>query len=232
MRYLSTSVPGVIAVLSLLAPPPAARAAGPKEAGAVTTLKSAAGVAGQLLDTANLLDRITETKGPATTRVAARPVLEAVHLTVSFRVPGVEVQDRLTNEVLGREVPGRSVSATVRVDCLVHCAMDAGKVRLEADPDYPDTVVVVLPPFGLSAGFPEGELAEYEVEYGGLRSPWLDKEKAAELRRQMYATAREKAIAQFREESLAPLRRDVARAVERSLRDRFPSRRIHVTFGE
>lgn len=187
-----------------------------------------ADVIGQLLQE---LDRVTLRRGTPLVRLGAQLDVESVRLVTTFRVRGVEVEDYLTNEVLGMEVPGRRVQVTVRLDCLVHCMLNVGAIRIAADPDYPDTIEVQLPKLELKGEFPEGEEAAYEVVYGGLRSPWLDRDKASELRRKMYQEARKRAVASFREGDAARHQAMVAREVERLLRAQFPDKRIHVKWG-
>jgi hypothetical protein len=138
------------------------------------------------------------------------------------------VRDHLSNEVLGREVPGRRVDVVVTVDCVVRCTIDPRAIEIMADPGYPDTVVVTLPPVRLSADFAEGAEAAYEVGYGRLRSPLLDREKAAGLRREMYAAARQKAADALSASLLPAFRDELARELERLLRKKFPGQRIHV----
>jgi hypothetical protein len=178
-----------------------------------------------------LLDRLTEAKGHPAARAGRSPAFERFELSARFRVPGVEVRDHVTNEVFGREVPGRRVEVVVKVDCVVRCTIDPAAVTVAPDPDYPDTVVVTLPPVRVSADFAEGAEAEFEVEYGLLRNPWWDGEKAAEPRREMYAAAKRQAAATIEGESLAAFREEMARELEKLLRKKFPGKRIYVRSG-
>ena len=130
------------------------------------------------------------------------------------------MRDQVANEVFGTEVPGRRVAVTVKVDCVVRCTIDLHAIEIAPDPDYPDTVVVTLPPVRVSADFGEGA----EAEYGRLRNSLLDGEKAAELRREMYAAARRKAADSFGEVSLLAFRDEPAREVEKLFRKQFPGR--------
>ncbi len=214
------------ATLSFALTSPAATAAPP-----VPSAVKAVGLARDLASAAELLDRLTEAKGRSEVRGDRTAVFEGLQLSARFLVPGVEVRDHIPNEVFGPEAPGRRVAVTVKVDCVVRCTINPRAIEITTDLDYPDTVVVTLPAVRVSADFAEGAEAEYEVEYGRLRSPALDGEKAAELRREMYAAARQKAADMFGEASLPAFRDELAREVEKLLRKQFPGKRIHVRNG-
>jgi hypothetical protein len=184
------------------------------------------GLARDLADAAALLDRLTEVKGWPEVRAGGAPALEALELSARFHALAVEVRNHITNEVFGREVPGRRVEVVIKVDCVVCCTIDARAVEIVPDPDYPDTVIVTLLPARVSADFADGAEAEYEVEYGGLRNRLLDGDKAAELRREIYAAARRQAADTFGEASLPGFCDELARELEKLLRKKFPGKRI------
>ncbi len=179
---------------------------------------------GQLLqELASLLEDATRKKGTSRSRLADKEKVETIELAVVTRQT-VEVESDFGNEVLGIMMPGRRVSCQVRVEIEVRTSFDCRRVRIEVDPDYPDTVTVVLPQPRLTADFVEGADAEYRVDYGWLRSKWLDSEAAAEFRRQLYAEAKAKALQKRRRDQAAlPLRE-----LQRDLRKRFPGQRIYL----
>lgn len=152
-------LPNAVLSLVLLSP---VRAAEP----GLTDAAKALGLARNLADASAFLDRLTEAKGRPAARAEATPVYEGLDLSARFRIPRVEVRDHITNEVFGREVPGRRVDVSVKVDCIVRCTIDPGDIEISSDPDYPDTVIVKLPPIRVSADFAEDALADFEVDYG------------------------------------------------------------------
>jgi hypothetical protein len=187
-----------------------------------------AGRVAPLLDLAEFLDRVTERRGGPRARLTRRATLKSLHLEARFHVPQVEVEDYLTNRVFGREVPGRRVAVKVRVDCEVRCSLDLGKIKVRLDRDYPDTVEIILPDFEVTATFPKGAEATYEVDYGRLRSPYIDSGAGAGLRKEMYKEVKRQAVEEFTQGSLSTYRREVARELQRQLRSKFPRARIHV----
>jgi hypothetical protein len=217
------TLPTITLALVLLSP---ATAAPP-----VAPVVKALGLARDLADAVPLLDRLTAVKGRPAVRTAHGPTFEGLELSARFRVPGVEVRDHISNEVFGLEVPGRHVEVVIKVDCVVRCTIDPGAIEIAPDPDYPDTVVLTLPPVRVSADFAEEADAEFEVEYGRLRNRWLDGEKAAELRREMYAAAKRQATETFGAEALPASRDELARELEKLLRKKFPDKRIYVRGG-
>src|SRR5262249_31370616 len=207
---------------------PSVAAAGPPP---VDVVKGAVELAQDLSFAADLLDRLTEVKGRPSVRADQARVLEALELSARVRVRGVEVRDFLSNEVFGQEVPGRRVDVLVKVDCIVRCNIDLREIQVALDPDYPDTVMITLPSMRVSVDYAEDTLAEYEVEYGVLRSPLLDHGKAAALRREMYAAARQKAADIFESKFMPVFREELAHELEKLLRMTFPKKRIYVRGG-
>ena len=184
-------------------------------------------VAGQLLEFA---DAATTQEGVPTVEAPRGPRFEAVELRVVYRVPSVAVTDYVTNEVLGLELPGRRVTAAIRTDLLVYFTLDASKLRLRQDPDYADTVEVVLPLPKVTVGFPEGEQADFTVDYAALRVPYLNRSMAAELRTKMYGIAKEKARELYGKEVQPALQRALERELRKLLRKQVPGKRIDVVF--
>ena len=182
----------------------------------------------QLLD---LADRLTTRTGQGDVRMPLRPTLEAVQWRVVYRVRRVEVANFLTNEIIGFEIPGRRIRATICTDILVNYTLDLNKVHVRQDPDYPDTWEVLLPGPTVTAAFPDGELADYAVDYAALRVPFLNRGTAAELRTKMYGTAREKAREMYGKDVQPSLQYDLLRDLRILLRKQFPNRRINVRFG-
>jgi hypothetical protein len=125
-RVLLTVTLALVLLSPAAAAPPAAQAA------------KALWLARDIADVAELLDRLTAVvKGRPVARVDRAPAFEGLELSARFRVPGVEVRDHISNEVFGREVPGRRVDIVIKVDCVVRCTIDPGAIEVEADPDYP-----------------------------------------------------------------------------------------------
>jgi hypothetical protein len=178
-----------------------------------------------------LADQATTRQGGPDVKVPRYPTLEAVQLRVVYRIARVEVADYLTNEVVGVEVPGRRITATVCIDVLVNCTLDVGKVLVRQDPDYPEITEVLLPAPKVTTEFPEGELADYTVEYAGLRLPFLNREVAAELRTRMYSKAKEKACELYAKEVQPALQSNLVRDLQGLLRKQFPGKRIYVRFS-
>ena len=181
-----------------------------------------------VLKVARVLDRATETRGRTRVTAAALPEPVGMCLVTTFRVRKVRVENYLTNKVFGKEIPGRRVSATVTVDCLVAVSLDVKRIKVEPDPNSPDLVRVTLPTFDLSADFAPGADATYEVSYGKLRNKWFSRKKAEELRKTMYREAKDKAARQFAGAGLSVFRRELIRALEHELHAHFPYHRITV----
>jgi hypothetical protein len=176
-----------------------------------------------LQELAGLLDEVSTKKGAVRARVTSKKERTGIEVTVVTRET-VELTSDFTNKILGIAVPGRRVSLWVRVEVEVRAGFDCKRVRVQVDPDYADTVVVILPLPRWAADFAEDAEAEYWVGYGRLRSKWVDSQAAAEFRKQLYAEAKAEALRKRRgEEAIMPLRE-----LEKDLRKRFPGKRIHL----
>jgi hypothetical protein len=178
------------------------------------------------LELVALADQVTTREGVTKVR-AGKPALESLRLDARFRLP-VEVENYVTNAVLFAEVPGRRVAVRLRVDCLVYCSLDLSGFRVERDRDYPDTVVIRLPEFEVEAAPAAVVAADCRIDYGRLRTRWLDSDKAGALREKLLKAAREKAAEEFRATALPAYRQEFANQLQRQLRARFPTLRIHV----
>jgi hypothetical protein len=174
-----------------------------------------------------LADEVTTREGGVVVRTAGKPALESLHLEARFRLR-VEVEDYLTNAVLFAEFPGRRVWVRLRADCLVHCTLDLGGFRVERDRDYPDTVVVRLPPMEVRATLPPDVEKACRVDYGRLRTRWFDADRADALRQKLARAARERAEQEFTAAALPAYRVALAREVQRQLRARYPRLRVYV----
>jgi hypothetical protein len=178
-----------------------------------------------------LADQASARRASGEVRLPNTPALEAIQLRVVYRVPGVTVEGFRTNEILGAEVPGRRITASVRVDVLVHLTFDVSKMSLRQDPDFTDTCELVLPPPEVTSEFPRGELADYAAEYGWLHVPYFSRDLARDLRTGLYAEARDKAQARFRLEVESALREDMVRELRQALRQHFPGKRVYIRIG-
>lgn len=83
----------------------------------------------------------------------------------------------------------------------------------------------------MKAAFAEGDSATYEVDYGGARWPWLDRDEARSLRREMPQSALRRGKDEFGEKYVPGCRRELARKLEKYLRTACPRQagvRTHV----
>lgn len=218
---LSTLTAG--AALALAAPAPAAPPSPARVARLTRTAARLGRQAVPYLELVALADELTtHTAGPRA-HTAGKPALESMHLEARFRVP-VVAEDHLTNSLLSLEVPGRRVSVRLRVECVVHCTLDLAGFRTER---RGDTVTVRLPEVETHVSVHDGEPA-WVVQYGRLRSRWLDADRADLLGRRLLEAARARAAEEFRRDWLPALRRALADAVEGELRARHPGLRARV----
>jgi len=86
---------------------------------------------------------------------------------------------------------------------------------------------VVLPSFQVKAGFSEGKAPKTRFSTGAFALPWLDWEKAAELRRKMDQAALDRAVFFFESQETVSVHEEVSGPVEHRLRMRFPGKCIH-----
>jgi hypothetical protein len=176
------------------------------------------------LELVALADELTtHTAGPQA-HTAGKPALESMHLEARFRVP-VVAEDHLTNSLLSLEVPGRRVSVRLRVECIVHCTLDLANFRTERKGA---AVTVRLPELETHVTVPDGDEPAWVVQYGLLRSRWLDADRADLLGRRLVEAARARAAEEFRRDWLPALRRALAGAVEGELMARHPGLRVRV----
>jgi hypothetical protein len=169
------------------------------------------------------VDELTEQQSAIREKGAGTPHQEGTHLVFTYRVPEIELESSLTNSIWGVEIPGRTLSAAIRVDCLVHCWIDPDRIRGKRDPNVPTRLNVQGPNFSrFTAEFPENEFARYENEYGFLRSKYLDGAKATRLREELYQHAKTKAIDQVKDYLLTD-RDSLVQGLQKDLQSLFPN---------
>ena len=109
------------------------------------------------------------------------PEVLGSYFGVTFKVTNVTAANSYVDTILGYEVPGRRVTVTVTVDCIVECKIDCGNIKCFWSKDEPRTLVITIPPIEIAASIPPGQEYSYMVEYGFARVRWLEGDKARNL---------------------------------------------------
>lgn len=185
-------VAGLIGPVELTAQPPSAPSI------RVVGLKKFARLVVAHADKLDLLDEWTEETSGTKNAASGTAGPESTSLVVTYRVSDIELSKSFTNRVwLLGDVPGRTVTTSIRTDCLVPEWYTTPQTA--RDPARADTLRLTLTPTCLTVEFPDEE-ALVRTELGTLRRERLgDGDKAKKLRMELYADAQDVAVARFRE---------------------------------
>lgn len=183
---------------------------------------------GDAIEKARMLDEHSTSVGPISGQTGT-PRIEATHVVVTFRVPDVERSRTLSNTVVGFGLPGRSMTNTIRVDCLVHGWIEPGLITASRESTSTERVTVRVPDFTrLTSSFPDGHSATFRTAYGSLRAHAIDAETAAAVRRGLYDDALAVAVEEVRGQ-LSATNGLLARELVKTLQQAYPSNHVTAT---
>jgi hypothetical protein len=153
------------------------------------------------------------------------PKLTGVYLVLEFTYTGQTASVTYYNETFGRRVPGRDVTVTVEgVDAVVEAKFDLKQATIERDKDYPDLLTVTLPKPQLTAKPSAGKEYRVAAVWGEMRGRSEPKTIIERLTTQAQAAIADDAKGRFERDDAA----NVGKAVQRSLREKFPGAKIYV----
>jgi len=160
---------------------------------------------------------------------------ESLSLVATERLPSVRQNGVLASKVIFTdiEIPGRTIEVSVECECLIDVRFNIGRVKLQGVfRDNKPTVVVLLPEPEFHARFPGGKVAKFKVDYGILRSKWLDSDDAIVFRQGLYKKLIDAAEMQYRTQHFDTLRQTVQHDVQSALQSVVPEVEVVVEFQE
>lgn len=220
MRRLSSACVTVATVFAILAP--SARSEEPTKP--KVTLKDVKVLGNLLMEGLPLLDRLAEGEKKVVVNFP-KGFAEKASLVLTIRFPDVEATAEAPSAI-----PGREMTASVKVDCQVHLWIDLKDIQVKFDPDYVDTVTVYLPDFRITSSFPDDAEASFTVKFGNLRNRSSNEDDAKSLRKVAYKSALNEAIKKVSGKEAAAYRQEVLKLLQATLREKQYGgiKRIHV----
>ena len=178
----------------------------------------------ELVETAELIDELTEAKSQTQVVRSGKAEPESASLVMTYRISDIELTKSITNRIWWfGDVPGRTVTTSIRVDCLVHEWYTVPKRIRGADGH---ALWIKLSPARHQVEFAGDAFVRDEL--GSLRSEFLgDDLKAKKLREELYADAQDLAMSRFRERGISDAD-EVADALKAEVQAAYPDKPVRV----
>ena len=217
--------PILVAALLCAGPLRAQRQEPPRPTIRAVDVKKFAKLAYDLADKAELIDELTEVQSETKVVRPGSVEPEGASLVMTYRISDIELSKSVTNRIwLLGDVPGRTVTTSIRVDCLVHEWYTAPK-KIRGGDDR-NALLIRLSPARHQVEFAGDAFVRDEL--GALRLEFLgDGIKAKKLREELYVDAQELALKRFRER-VVPESDEVADALKAEVQAAYPDKTVRV----